>query len=333
MNPQPKIGVFLPTFSGDTRRSGAEIAWFARRAEALGFDSLWATDHLLHGSLFYRVAWLEPLLALTHAAAVTERMELGTSILVMPVRHPVVLAKQITTLQALSDDRYILGAGTGWDQREFEAVGVEKKNRGVQTDECIDIVRRLIAGEKLTYDGRFYRLDGVEVGPAMERQVRVWVAGGRQLAHERSPESPAMARAVLQRIGRSEGWISRPTSPPEQIQADIDEIHQHFDDIGRSLDTLTIAHENFLHFVPTDDPRLARKEQARAFGSVMSDQRPFDYFEKVYLTGTQDEIVRKLEDRLSVGVRYIMLHTLEPSIEQLELWAEHLIPKIRNGDK
>ena len=99
-----QVGVFLPTFGGDDRRSGAEIAAFARRAEELGFDSVWATDHLLHGSVFYRAPWLDPILSLTYASAVTSRVRLGTSILVMPTRHPVLLAKELSTLAALSGD-------------------------------------------------------------------------------------------------------------------------------------------------------------------------------------------------------------------------------------
>ena len=139
----PRIGVFLPTFVGSDGRSGEQIAAFARRAEELGFDSLWATDHLLHGNRFYDVPWLDPIVALTYAASATSRIRLGTSILVMPTRHPVVLAKELATLQALSGERFILGAGTGWDEREFEAVGQRKAERGARTDESLEIVRRL----------------------------------------------------------------------------------------------------------------------------------------------------------------------------------------------
>ena len=107
------VGVFLPTFAGAGGRTGGELAAFARRAEDLGFDSVWATDHLLHQSRFYAVPWLDPIVSLTYVAATTSRLRLGTSVLVLPTRQPVVLAKQVATLQALADERYILGAGTG----------------------------------------------------------------------------------------------------------------------------------------------------------------------------------------------------------------------------
>jgi probable F420-dependent oxidoreductase len=319
-----RVGVFLPTFHSGPG-AGRSIAKFAQRAEALGYDSLWATDHLLHDSLFYRVPWLEPLAALTYAAAVTERVRLGTSVLVMPVRQPVVLAKQIATLQALSGDRFILGAGTGWDSREFSAVGARRSDRGAQTDESLEIVRQLLAGQSVKTSGRFYSLDDVRVGPT-PTATPVWVAGGRQLVHEKSPEKSAMARTVLHRIGRSDGWIARPTSPPDQIAADMQDIHAHLAEIGRDPATLTFAHENFCHLVPTSDPVRARAEQIERFTAVMGQERPFEYFEQVYLTGTVEEIRDKIRARLATGITHLMLHTLEPSVRQLELWADQLLP-------
>lgn len=322
------IGVFLPTFGGDERRSGAEIAAFARRAEDLGFDSVWATDHLLHGSVFYRVPWLDPILSLTYASAVTSRVRLGTSILVMPTRHPVLLAKELSTLQALSDDRSILGVGTGWDEREFEAVGMRKSERGARTDEAIELVRRLLSGERVSHDGAFARLHDIEIGPPTTSRLPIWVAGGRQLPHAASPERPVMAPTVLRRIAGAEGWIARPTSLPSQIGEDLAEIRVALSEGGRDPATFTVAHENFLHLVPTQDPAEAEREQRRVFAAVMGEGRPFEYFQQVYLTGTLPEVLAKLDERLRSGVEYLMLHTLEPSPNQLDLWAEHVLPHL-----
>lgn len=323
-----RIGVFLPTFGGDERRSGAEIAAFARRVEELGFDSVWATDHLLHGSVFYRAPWLDPILSLTYASAVTTRVRLGTSILVMPTRHPVLLAKELSTLAALSGDRAILGVGTGWDEREFEAVGMRKSQRGARTDEAVELVRRLVAGERVSHEGPFVRLHDVEIGPPTEATLPIWVAGGRQLPHAASPERPEMAPAVLRRIADAEGWIARPTSLPSQIREDLAEIRTALGERGRDPATFTVAHENFLHLVPTDDPAEAEREQRRAFTAVMGEGRPFEYFQQVYLTGTVAEILDKIGERIRSGAEYLMLHTLEPSPRQLDLWAEHILPRV-----
>lgn len=322
------VGVFLPTFAGAGGRTGPELAAFARRAEELGFDSVWATDHLLHRSRFYAVPWLDPIVSLSYVAAATSRLRLGTSVLVLPTRHPVVLAKEIATLQALADERYILGAGTGWDDREFLAVGQRRAERGGRTDESIALIRRLLAGEPVTYEGRFYQLKDVEIGPAMRSPLRLWSAGGRQLPHAASPERPVMAPAVLRRIAASDGWIARPTSLPSQIGEDLAEIRPALEAAGRDLASFTVAHENFLHLVPTEDRAKALAEQRRAYTEIMGQSRPFEYFEQVYLTGTPAEIVAKLRARLAIGIEYLILHTLQPSAAQLDLWAEHLLPHL-----
>lgn len=324
------IGVFLPTFGGHERRSGAEIAAFARRAEELGFHSVWATDHLLHGSVFYRTPWLDPILSLTYASATTSRVRLGTSILVLPTRHPVLLGKELSTLQALSGDRVILGVGTGWDEREFQAVGMRKAERGARTDEAVELVRRLLTGERVSYEGRFARLHEVEIGPPMPGRLPIWVAGGRQMPHAASPERPTMAPAVLRRIADGDGWIARPTSLPSQIGKDLVEIHAALRKQRRNAATFTIAHENFLHLVPTEDPAEAEREQRRAFTAVMGEGRPFEYFQQVYLTGTLPEVLAKIDERLGAGARYLMLHTLDPSPRQLDLWAEYLFPHLNH---
>jgi probable F420-dependent oxidoreductase len=322
------VGVFLPTFVGASGRTGRELAAFARRAEDLGFDSVWATDHLLHQSRFYAVPWLDPIVSLTYVAATTSRLRLGTSVLVLPTRQPVVLAKQVATLQALADERYILGAGTGWDDREFQAVGQQRAERGGRTDESIAILRRLLAGESVTYEGRFYQLRDVAVGPAMRSPLCLWSAGGRQLPHAASPERPVLAPAVLRRIVASDGWIARPTSLPSQIEEDLAEIRPALEAAGRDLDTFTVAHENFLHLVPTENREKAVTEQRRIYSTIMGGSRPFEYFEQVYLTGTPSEIVEKLQARIAIGIEYLILHTLQPSTAQLDLWAEHLFPHL-----
>jgi alkanesulfonate monooxygenase SsuD/methylene tetrahydromethanopterin reductase-like flavin-dependent oxidoreductase (luciferase family) len=325
-----KVGVFLPTFVYDGGRTGEEITRFAKHAEGLGFHSLWATDHLLHGSLFYAVPWLEPIVALTYAAAVTTSVGLGTSVLVMPTRQSVLLAKEIATLQALSGERFILGAGTGWDDREFLAAGTDKRRRGVETDEGIDLVTRLLSGQPLDFLGKHASLEGVSIAPAMKTPLRVWVGGGRQVAHPNSPERPEMPRRVLERIGKADGWIARPTSTPDQIRLDLGDITAHLEGIGRDLSQFSLAHENFVHLVASQDPTEARAEQKRAFTRVMGTRRPFEYFDQVYLTGTEAEILEKIDQRVDSGIRYLMFHTLEPSLRQLDLWAEKILPHVRS---
>jgi len=326
-----RFGVFLPSYvwedDGPERAEGMKD--FARHVEDLGFDSIFITDHLLAAKQLYSVSFLESLITLAVVAGVTERIKLGTSVMVLPIRNPVMLAKQVTTLQFLSQNRVVLGAGIGWYPPEYEAVGVDKSERGARTDEILDIIIPLLEGETVTYDGRFYSIKDVLIEPSPERRPEICIGGGSQLVDAESPELPRFAEAVKARILKSEGWIPRPTSPPDDIQRDWEELQQYLKDNGRDPAEVVVAHENFMHFVATDDPVKAREEQHQAFLRVMSEARGPAYLEQVYLFGTPDEIVESLQARIDAGVQRFMLHTMTPELEQLDQWATEIVPHVR----
>src|SRR5205809_5280118 len=195
-----KVGVFVPSYllPGENAKHGDQIRRFAMKAEELGFDSLFITDHLLTAARFYRVSWTEPMMTLAHVAAVTSRVKLGTSVLVLPTRQPVMLAKEIATLQHLSGGRFVYGIGTGWYPPEFESTGSTRQQRGARTDEVLEASMQLLKAPTQTFEGTFHRFSDITVEP-LATVPAVWVAGGRQLAHEASPEKPRMDPRVLQR--------------------------------------------------------------------------------------------------------------------------------------
>ncbi len=325
-----RFGVFLPSYiwEGDGPERARGIKDFARTVEDLGFDSLFITDHLLAAKRFYSVSFLEPLVALALAAGVTERVRLGTSILIMPLRNPVMLAKELATLQFLSANRVILGAGVGWNEAEYEAVGVHKSERGKRTDEMLDIIVPLLEGRTVTHHGRFWSVDDLFIEPTASRRPEIWIGGGSQLASPKSPDVPKFVESVKARTLRADGWIPRPTSPPDDIARDWAELQAYYREHGRNPDECVVAHENFLHLVLTNDPVKAREEQHRAFLKVMSAERGEHYLESVYLFGTPDEVIASLQRRIDAGVEYFMLHTMTPDPAQLRNWVDEIIPNL-----
>jgi probable F420-dependent oxidoreductase len=323
-----KFGVFLPTFQSSESPEAVTkaIRSFASTAEELGFDSLWVTDHLLQADRFYSVPWLEPVTTLSYAAAVTERVSLGTSVLCMPLRQPVILAKEMATLHYLSNGRFIMGAGTGWFPPEFEAVGVPKKERGRRTDEVLDISRALLSQSNVSYHGRHYSIDDVTIEPRLAEPPPVWVAGGSQLPHELSPEKPEMNPRVLDRIVASDGWIARVTCPPDLMAEDARLIR---DRIGDRTD-FSFVHENFVWIDESRSHDETEELQKEKFGAVLSDERPWSYIQSVYLTGTIDEIHEKIKARRDAGIEYMTLHTLNSDVRQVELIAEHIVKPLRD---
>ena len=117
----------------------------------------------------------------------------------MPLRNPVILAKELATLQFLSDNRVILGAGVGWNDVEYEAVGVKKSERGKRTDEMLDIMMPLLEGETVTYHGQFYSVDDVFIEPRTSQRPLLWIGGGSQLASPKSPDLPKFVDSVKRR--------------------------------------------------------------------------------------------------------------------------------------
>lgn len=326
-----RFGVFLPSFvwadDGPDRARG--ILDFAQEVEDIGFDSIFITDHLLSAKQFYSVSFLEPLTTLSLVAGVTERVKLGTSVLVMPIREPVLLAKQLATMQFLSNNRIVLGAGIGWYPPEYPATGVHKSERGARTDEILGIIVPLLEGQTVSYRGKFYSIEEILIEPRSARRPDVWIGGGSQLADPGSPDLPRFVEAVKRRILRADGWVPRPTCPPEDIARDWDELKAFLKEHDRDPAELVVAHENFYHFVGTEDGARARREQHQAMLRVMSEARGPDYLERVYLFGTPDEVVESLQARIDAGVQRFMLHTMTPDPAQLEQWATHVIPHVR----
>jgi probable F420-dependent oxidoreductase len=181
-----KFGLLLPNY-GPTA-SGPMIINAAQQAESLGFDSVWTTDHILvpetqavpYGTL------IETLIALQLAASVTTRVQLGTSIVVTPMRDPILLAKQLAAIDVLSGGRLIFGSGVGWMKPEFDYLGVDYHNRGKRFDEGLRLIRALWAGEK-SFNGEFNAFEGALFGPApVNPKVPLWIGGASPSAIERA---------------------------------------------------------------------------------------------------------------------------------------------------
>src|SRR5258708_33572408 len=138
---------------------------------------------------------------------------------------------------------------------------------------------------------------------------------------------------VLQRICRWNGWIARPTSAPEQIVEDMREIDDGLARQGTSRETkaFTVAHENFVWLTEKANRTDVIAEQKERMLAVISDERPWDYIEAVYLTGTIDEIQRRIQQRIDAGVEHMFLHTMTADLSQLDLFARHLLEPFKSA--
>lgn len=207
------IGIGAAAQSGD----GLAFAAIVDRCETLGFDSLWVSERL--GS-----PAPDPLVALAVAAGRTERMKLGTSVLVLPGRNPVILAKEMASLDVLSNGRFLPAVGLGVaDAAEQRAFGVERRERGRRHDEALALMRKCWTGEVISHDGEFYAVRDVQVLPKpRQAQLDVWLGGA--------------APSELRRVGRvGDGWLPS-FCTPDDVARGRPLVEQAAAEAGRSID-------------------------------------------------------------------------------------------------
>jgi probable F420-dependent oxidoreductase len=181
------FGVILPNYGKDSSPDG--IRRVAEAAEELGFDSVWTTEHIIVGpegvDPYGRV--YDPLVTLGWLAGRTQRIGLGTSIVLVPLHNPMHLAKETATLQELSGGRFTLGIGIGWHRDEFEFMGAEFEGRGRRADEAIRLLRALWSGER-DFEGRYWSFHDATSEPHPSPQPEIWVGGGSDRAVRRAVE-------------------------------------------------------------------------------------------------------------------------------------------------
>jgi alkanesulfonate monooxygenase len=323
-------GVWVPSYSWAD--AGPEHVERLRRSiqkcEEHGFD-VWVIDHLLSAPGLYGTAWLEPLGVLTYAAALTTRVKLATGILVLPVRHPVLLAKEIATLCHLSNGRYELGIGPGWYTREFEVTGSRIEERGRRTDEILEAVTLLLSRPNASYRGRHYEFQDVTIDPRPRELPRVWVSGGSRVPDPGEHDVPFIAKTVLDRIVKAGHWLSRCSGTQEWVKRDWAEIQGHARAMGRDAAAMTFGHCNFIHLVETASHAQAVERSREPFVRVMGTHRSYEHLQECYMIGSVDRINARIADLVGAGLQYLVLGPVTDDPDQIDLLARHVAANFR----
>ena len=181
-------GIHLPQYGRVA--SGEAVGRAARHAEDLGFADVWVSDHVVHPAeqSYPSPFLLDPFATLSWAAAVTERVRLGTSVLVVPQHNPVWLANHLATVDAMSGGRLVVGAGIGWSEREYEALGQRFDDRGRRMDEILDLLRAAWRDDPVTFAGDHYLLDDIRFLPKPAHDIPIWIGGGVEASFRRAVE-------------------------------------------------------------------------------------------------------------------------------------------------
>jgi probable F420-dependent oxidoreductase len=196
----------------------------ACKAETLGFDAVLVNDHIIVDGSTRSTVWTntyDPLISLSFIAAQTTRIRLGTSVLIMPYRNPIATAKMLATLDRMAGGRVIAGVGVGWNEAEFQALGVPFRERGARTTEYLRIWQACWAPGVVSFEGQFFSFTDMHVNPKPQQQPHppIWIGGS-------SPAALRRAAAFAQ------VWQPTPTSLPELMRLQA-ELRQACDKIGR----------------------------------------------------------------------------------------------------
>jgi probable F420-dependent oxidoreductase len=224
-----KLSVEFPSVA---YREGAEaVRRFARTVEQIGYDHIDVFDHVVMGHPMdgrppgpYNPAMpiLEALMLLSHLAAVTTRVTLGTEVLVLPQRQPALVAKQVSTLDTLSEGRVRLGIGVGWQESEYEALHEDFHTRGARMDEAIALLRAYWGDPQVSFESAHYPtvLMAMEPKPPQGRRLPIWVGGNSEAAYRRAG-----------RLG--DGWLASRVVDADDARRSIAAIHRHAAEAGR----------------------------------------------------------------------------------------------------
>ncbi|MDE0191166.1 MAG: LLM class F420-dependent oxidoreductase [Gammaproteobacteria bacterium] len=265
-----KLSVEFPSVS--YREGGDGVRRLAQSIEDIGFDQLDVFDHVVMGfptasreAPMYppKMPILEALMALSHVAAVTERIGLGTEVLVLPQRQPVLVAKQVSTLDTLSGGRVRLGIGVGWQESEYDALEEDFRTRGRRMDEAIELMRAYWSDENVDYQGRFYTSTAMamEPKPPQGRRLPIWIGGNSDRALRRVAEY-------------GDGWLATAITDPDIAARCKAKIAAYAEEAGRDPDE--IGYQMMLDVPPRDeagkrfyaelDRVRARAAEVRAMG-------------------------------------------------------------------
>jgi probable F420-dependent oxidoreductase len=300
---EPAEGPWLPTID--------ELAELVGLVDRCGYDSMWVGDHVA-----FTIAIFDPLLQLAQAAVLSRRLVFGTDVFLLPLRHPTPVAKQVSTLDHLTEGRFIFGVGVGGEfPKEYEACGVPLNERGARLSESLTIMRKLWSGEPVSHAGKFFNFEGVKMQPP-PRQAGgppIW-CGGR-------------ADPALRRTGRmADGWMSYVVTP-DMYRQGLEKIATAASEAARTFDRgFGTAH---LLFTRIDDTY----EKALDAATVSLSQRYAMDFRKAAqrycALGTPQDVVETIFKFQQAGVRHLILDFVGPYEErdqQIERFAAEAMP-------
>ena len=293
------FGMSLPHRSPDPIDMQA-VHDVAKRAEQLGFRDLWVTENVVD-----HVVSFDPVAILTYAAAVTTRIGLGASVIVLPVHHPVRVAHQWATLDYISNGRAILGIGIG-REHHYRQFGVPQQSRVARFREQVELIKALWTEPKVTHHGRFYELDDATIvlKPVQKPHPPIWMGVGHP-------------NAIRRAASIADGWMGSGGSTIAAFAHSVPLLREALVQAGRNPDAFPISKRIFI--AVDKRAEVARRELNRWFVEVYHDPPGTD---ASGIHGTPEQVRERLEEVVAMGATHLLLNPVSRYVEQVEALAE-----------
>jgi alkanesulfonate monooxygenase SsuD/methylene tetrahydromethanopterin reductase-like flavin-dependent oxidoreductase (luciferase family) len=301
---QVSVGIHVPSASVAPLGSGEAYTKFFRQVEALGLDAVWTEDRLFHSANM-----LDSVMLLAWAAANTQRIKLGTAVMVLNLRHAVIVARQVSTLSHLSGGRLELGVSLGGRPNEYQGLGVPMERRVAVFRESLAMLRQLLTGQPVKHRGTFFHLQDATVRPAAEVPVYF---GGR-------------AEGALRRAGElADGWIMGPFGTVQDFQQSWRIVQNAASVVGRDPNALVAGR---LLYIAVDEDHDQARETLRHF--LHGYYGPTFNVDQHAIFGPPGEVAARLREHVDAGITHLMLGIPTLDLVHLHRVAEQVAPALR----
>jgi probable F420-dependent oxidoreductase len=327
-----KFGLRIPSFALGAQTAGlAQMGEYLRCAEDLGFDSATCIDHLLTVPPYTVGTWLEPMVLCGALCGVTRNLKLGPMGITLPLRNPVYYAKEWATLDVLSGGRAVFGVGVGWHEKEFAVMNVPYKERGRRMNEMLEAILTLWSGDRVSYEGKYYRFDGVTIDPKPVQRPRppIWIPGGTSPLDKAYGQKVPDFTPVLRRIAKyASVWVPHSPATPEMVRGDWERIQTMVAEFGRKPSDVEKAYCNFVYVLAKGE----KPEAAVAKFSKISG-KDLDFWQRYYLVGGPEEVAVRVCEKVEAmgGVGHVIFNPVDWTYEQLEVLANEVRPRVQKA--
>ncbi len=287
-----------------------EIREYAERAEKQGFDFISVNDHII-----FRTGWLDPLASLAIATTATSKIKLGTSILNIVVRNPVIASQALSSLDVLSSGRLFAGVGPGSHKPDYDACGLAFKERWPRFSESLEVLSRLWSGSPASYRGKFYTFENLamEPKPIQRPHPPIWIGSwGSDWG--------------LRRVARyGDGWMASAYNvTPEGFSERWRKLCHYLEELGKDPSSMGNAVVTMFIYLSENREKawqVARSTLAPALG------RPPEDLQRLLPFGTPEQCVEKIRRLAESGVRRVFVWPIQDELEQMEIFSEEVMPQ------